>query len=89
MQVKPENVYLISGRVSVPPNVERRANEPVVTQRVVVAKDEISAYSWLAKKEPSFRPIGAASLRDYENAIANLRAVLNGTKTDWPLLVAS
>ncbi len=88
MQFKPETVFLFSGQMSRSLPSARRAKGPLLEQRVVVAPDEVTAYSHLAEKEPNFRPLGAASLKDYEDAAANVRAALNGTKDDWPLLVA-
>lgn len=88
MQFKPETVFLFSGQMSRSLPAARRTKGPLLEQRVVVAPDEAAAYGLLAQKEPNFRPLGAASLKDYEDAAANVRAALNGTKNDWPLLFA-
>lgn len=88
MQANPETVFLLSGQLSTTASVDKSQIGPQFVQRVVVAPDEASAYRCIREKEPGFRPLGAANLRDYELAAENVRAVLNGTKTDWPLYVA-
>ena len=85
----PKRVYLVSGQVVERKVGGREGRAPEVQQRVVVADDAEGAYKALAAQEPGFAPLGLASLANYEEAAANLRAVLAGDKTDWPLYHAA
>ena len=61
---------------------------PDVDQLVVVADNGVEAYKALESMEPSFRPLGFATLDDYESTATQLRAVLKGEGTSgWKLIV--
>lgn len=88
MSIDPKRTFLVSGQVIAEKVGGRHGLSPVVGQRVVVAQDELAAYALLATAEPGFRPVGHASLHDYEVAAAKLRAVATRQSTEWVLHVA-
>lgn len=85
----PNRVFLVSGQLAERKVGGRDGRAPEVLQRVVVADDADGAYKALAAQEPGFVPLGLASLANYDEAAANLRAALAGEKTDWPLYHAA
>lgn len=89
MSVKPEQVFLMSGQViDAEPSGATQAATTII-QCVVVAADPAEAYKHIGAAKPDFRPIGLASLADYENAARNLRASLTGKVPEsWSLHVA-
>ena len=59
-----------------------------IEQCVVVANDGIEAYKTIESQEPTFRPLGFATLDDYESTATNLRAVLKGEGIKgWKLII--
>lgn len=85
MAIRKDQVFLIQGQVLY--GDDGLQPSPEIGQRVVVATNERMAYGLLAEKEPAFRPIGHATLQDYEATAAKLRAVLKGEDLSWDLLV--
>lgn len=83
-----KNVYLVSGQMTVTISGGREEVLPHVEQRVVVAEDARLAYECLATNEARFRPLGHATLHDYEDAAKKIRATLKGELSDWRLFVA-
>ena len=87
MSAKPSEIFLISGQ-----RLSRNDGSPqlndAVEQRVVVAPNDRIAYDVLSGIDPQFRPLGHATLAQYEEAAAQLRAVVRGESTAWPLIVA-
>ncbi|RWA53158.1 hypothetical protein AU476_15190 [Cupriavidus sp. UYMSc13B] len=84
--INPRRVFLVSGQLVEQKVGGREGISPTVTQRVVIAEDPSKALQRLAEAEPSFRPLGHASLADYEDAAARLRAVTEGRSTEWSVL---
>jgi len=85
MQPRDSEVFLISGTTYA---ARQLSSGLVVTQRVVVAQDQVTAYAALAASEPGFVVIGHATLQDYKSTSATMIGVLAGAQADWPLLIA-
>ena len=88
MSVNAKHVFLVSGQRLV--NVEGGGEKlsPDVDQLVVVADNGVEAYKALESMEPRFRPLGFATLDDYESTAAKLRDVLSGKGiTGWKLVL--
>lgn len=87
MAAKTSEVFLVSGQL-----LRRVDGElvlaPEVEQCVVVARDIDHAYSAIAISEPAFRPMGHATLQDYENSATKVRAALGGDDVGWSVLLA-
>lgn len=88
IEIDPRKVFLVSGQMLEQKVGGREGISPVVTQRVVVAEDAAQAMQRLAEAEPMFKPLGQASLSDYEDAARRLRAVAEGRSKDWSILAA-
>lgn len=86
--IDPTRVFLISGQIAEQKVGRREGVGSTVVQRVVVADDAVGAYQCLASTEPAFKPIGLASLADYEDSARRLRAVAEGRSEEWVLLGA-
>jgi len=86
--INPRRVFLVSGQLIEQKVGGREGISPTVTQRVVIAEDPVEALQRLAEAEPAFRPLGHASLADYEDAAVRLRAVAEGRSSEWSVLVA-
>lgn len=86
--IDPRRVFLISGQLLEQKVGGREGISPTVTQRVVIAGDPVEALRRLAEAEPMFKPLGHASLAEYEDAAARLRAVVEGSNSEWSVLVA-
>lgn len=87
-EIDPRKVFLVSGQIQEQKVGGREGISPVVTQRVVVAEDAAQAMQRLAEAEPMFKPLGQASLSDYEDAARRLRAVAEGRSKEWSILAA-
>ncbi len=87
-EIDPRKVFLVSGQLLEQKVGGREGISPTVTQRVVVADDAVEAVRRLAEAEPMFRPVGHASLADYEDAARRLRAVAEGRSSEWSILTA-
>lgn len=87
MAVKKDQVLLVSGQLRLTGNESGHLAAEVI-QRVVIAEDDKAAYQMLAVTEPQFFPIGHATLQQYEDVAAKLRATLKGDQTGWTILVA-
>lgn len=86
--IDPSRVFLVSGQIAEQKVGRRDGLGPTVHQRVVFADDAVAAYQRLATAEPAFKPIGLATLADYEDSAARLRAVAEGRSQEWALLEA-
>lgn len=82
----PEHVFLVSGQVPEQKIGGQQGLSPVIVQRVVLAPDPAEAIRILATAEPSFRPLGHASLAHYEDTAQRLRAVANGQSSEWSVV---
>lgn len=74
MRVVREQVFLVQGQAVGGDG----APAATVERRVVVAADEEVLQGFLAD-QADFRPVGWASLRDYEDAVAMIREALKGS----------
>lgn len=88
VEIDTRKVFLVSGQRVEQKVGGREGISPKVTQRVVIAEDDLEAIQHLAKIEPQFRPVGHATLADYEDTARRLRAVAEGRSSEWSLLVA-
>lgn len=89
MSVNAKHVFLVSGQRLVTVEGGSEKLSPDIEQCVVVANDDQEAYKALLSMEPNFRPLGCATLDDYESTAIKLRAVLKGDgNTGWKLIVA-
>ncbi|WP_157896885.1 hypothetical protein [Acidovorax carolinensis] len=86
--VNPEKVFLVSGQMQEQKAGGRQGLSPQVIQRVVVAQDPVEALRMLGEAEPLFRPLGHASLADYEDTAKRLRAAAEGHSSEWSILTA-
>lgn len=87
MAVQKNQVFLVQGQMErLVDGVAQRG--PEIEQRVVVAQDARVAYEVLAANEPGFKPIGRATLQDYENAATKLRAAIKGDNVGWIMHIA-
>lgn len=87
MMAKTSEVFLISGQIL--RNVDGvRKLAPEIEQCVVVARSRDAAYGTLAAFEPAFRPIGHATLQDYELAARKMVAAVAGTDAGANVLLA-
>jgi hypothetical protein len=83
---KSDEVYLVQGQRAA--GKDRPAGA-VIEQRVVVAASSEAMMAALAKAEPGFRPVGWATLADYERTARRLRASLKpGSAEAYPVVVA-
>lgn len=89
MVISEKNVFLVSGRRISLGDDGIEAISSVVEQCVVVAPSELDVYPSLEKSMPNFRPIGFASLSEYEDAAARIRACLRGEEVAWNLVLAN
>lgn len=86
--IDPRRVFLVSGQIAEQKVGRREGVGSTVHQRVVVADDAVAAYQCLALAEPAFKPVGLASLADYEDSAKRLRAVAEGRSEEWTVLGA-
>lgn len=84
--VSKNQVYLMQGQSLLIVDEIKQAM-PEIEQRVVVARDVQSAMNLIGNSVPEFRVVGYATLKEYEDTAAKLRATLNGVDTGWILLV--
>lgn len=88
MTIKNNQVYLVQGQFKqVLDGVITL--DPEIKQLVVVAKDNETAYQFVTKEHPGFKPLGYATLEDYEKTARKLRDTLKGINSEWPLLIAA
>ena len=89
MNFNSNEVFLVSGQQfrDVADGGGRKLSTDI-EQRVVVAQNGVDAYKQIAIAEPGFRPLGLASLHEYEEAVRKLRATLNGDEGGFPLITA-
>lgn len=87
MPVNANHVFLVSGQRLTDVAGENATLSPEIMQCVVVANDATAAYKILESMESDFRPLGLATLADYESTASTLRAVLSGeAKSGWKLI---
>lgn len=84
--INPQKVFLVSGQMLEQKVGGQEGRSPTVVQRVVVAEDAAEAIRKLEDAEPVFRPLGHASLAEYEDAAFRLRAVAEGRSNEWSIL---
>lgn len=87
-EINPQKVFLVSGQMLEPKVGGQQGSNPSVVQRIVMAEDAAEALRTLGEAEPLFRPLGHASLAEYEDAAFRLRAVAEGRSNEWSILVA-
>lgn len=87
--VRSDQVYLVQGQYLRPAGNGGQELAPVIVQCIVVAEDDQKAYGCLAEQKPDFRPIGFATLADYEKTARNIRAALKKENASWPVLLAA
>lgn len=88
MSVDTDQVFLVPGQWSRPDSSGEERLAPEIAHHVVVARNAQSAMALLEQTTPDFRPLGATSLKEYEDAVLKLRATLNGEETGWPMVIA-
>lgn len=86
MGVDTHQVFLVPGQLAIIEDGGAERLAPEVVHRVVVARNGQSALVVLENTDPSFRPLGATSLKEFEDAVLQVRATLNGD-TRWPLVI--
>ncbi len=85
MAISNSDVYLFQGqRKQLVDGVEQLL--PAIEQRVVVAHDAEAAAGLLKKSEPKFSVVGFATLKQYEETAAQIRATLMGESKEWKVL---
>ena len=89
MSINAKHVFLVSGQRLVTGEDGGEKLSPDVEQCVVVANDGHEAYKTLESVESKFRPLGFATLDDYESTATKLRAALKGeVNTGWKLILS-
>lgn len=84
-----KQVFLVSGQTAQPQVGGGELWSPTIEQHVIVAASERAVYALLSEKLPKFRPVGLATLDDYERAVSKIKDTLNGVETGWGLIHAS
>lgn len=77
VMAKTSEVFLVSGQILRRVDGVRQL-APDIEQCVVVARNRDAAYGTLAVSEPAFRPLGHATLKDYELAARRIVAAVEG-----------
>lgn len=81
-------VFLVQGQMVMKVNGVDKYS-PVIESCVVVAQDHVAAYSHLETVMPTFKPVGHASLQEYEDAASKLRSALKGEDVGCKVFVAA
>lgn len=81
-------VFLFSGQFEQTSIGGRTGLNPTIRQCVVIAENQKLAYECLTKHMPQFRPLGHATLEDYETTVMKLKKASEGVGTDWEVLQA-
>lgn len=81
-------VFLVPGQRKVPVDSNMVRLAPMIEHCVVIAKDGRSARRLLTQTVKDFEALEFTSLAAFEDAVRKLRAALNGTNIEWPLVVA-
>lgn len=84
--VKKENVYLFQGQRKSVINSEPQVS-PVVEQCVVIADNADKAVAKMKKSAPGLAILGYATLKQYEDTAAQIRATLKGASQEWKVFV--
>jgi hypothetical protein len=87
VSINAKHVFLVSGQRMTKGEDGGEKLAPEVEQCVVIAENGQQAYQKLEGVEPKFRPLGCATLDDYESTAAKLRAALAGdVPVGWKLI---
>lgn len=85
MAISNDDVFLFQGqRKQLVGGVEQLS--PAIEQRVVVAHGAEAAAGLLKKSAPDFLVVGFATLKQYEETAAQIRATLKGENREWAVL---
>lgn len=84
---KTSEVFLVSGQILRSVDGVKQLS-PEIEQCVVVAPSSDAAYGALAVSEPAFRPVGHATLQDYELAARKIVAAVDGADLGGNVLLA-
>jgi PleD family two-component response regulator len=85
LAISNSNVFLFQGqRMQLVDGVQQLL--PAIEQRVVVAHDAETASTQLNKSAPDFSIVGYATLKQYEETAAQIRATLNGENKEWKVI---
>lgn len=87
-KVLAEQVYLVQGQLVSAASTRGGAPGPTIEQCVVVAVNDQDLYQCLATSKPDFRPLGFATLADYEDTAKKLRACLSREDRSWEIVLA-
>lgn len=88
MSVNAKQVILVSGQRLVKVEGSGEKLSPDIEQLVVVADNGVEAYTALESLEPGFRPLGFATLDDYESTAAKIRDAVSGkVTTGWKVVL--
>lgn len=85
--IDPRNLFLFSGQNLTHKVGGKVGSQAAVQQLAVVADDERAAYAKLAELAPHFRPLGCASLAEYQSVVERLLRASRGEESDIRLLV--
>ena len=83
-----KQVFLVSGQSLLPQQGGDELWSSTIEQLVVVADDAQAAYAIVEGMVPKFKPVGLASLDDYERALSKIKNTLTGADTGCRLIVA-
>lgn len=83
-----EQVYLVQGQYRSAAQEHAPDLNPTIEQCVVLATNDQDLYTCLAVSKPDFRPLGVATLADYENTAKKLRACVNSDDPAWEVILA-
>lgn len=83
MAISKQNVFLVSGRRSVPGGDPRGE----VINCLVCSTDDASIRDLLEREVPDFGVLSITSLMDMEATVKKMKAVLAGADTSWQVLI--
>ena len=86
--VSAEQVYLAQGQLIPGAPIPGAALSPTIEQCVGVAVNDHDLYQCLANTKPGFRPLGFATLADYEDTAKKIRACLKSDSPSWEVVLA-
>lgn len=85
--VETNQVFLVPGQMEQDKKGGGRELVSEISHFVVVANSSEDALALLELKQPNFKPLGFTALSEFEKAVVKIRSALNGTDTEWPLIV--
>jgi len=83
MAISKQNVFLVSGRRSVPGGDPRGE----VINCLVCSVDDAAIRDLLEREVPDFRVLSITSLVNMESTVKKMKAVLAGADTSWQVLI--